>query len=72
MSEVWWNLDIPRLRRVPTLMESGSPRILPALADWTHFYHAASGQFPATAQQCVNKKTLNSHLDQAHQSAKTG
>ena len=36
-------------------MESGSPRILPALADRTHFYHAVSGQFPATAQQCVNK-----------------
>ena len=56
----------------PSLMVSSSPRILPAFADWTHFYHAISGQFPATARQCV-KKTLNSCLDHSHlQSALTG
>ena len=52
-------------------MESGSPRILPALANRTHFYHAVSGQLPATAQQCV-EKTMNSHLDHLRLSAKTG
>ena len=35
-------------------VEASSPRILPAFADRTHFYHAVSGQFPATARQCVN------------------
>ena len=56
----------------PSLMVSSSPRILPAPADWTHFYLAVSGQFPATARQCVNKKTMNSYLDQLREGVKTG
>ena len=52
---MWSVVDTARPRAGSHPMEASSPRILPAFADRTHFYHAVSGQFPATARQCVKK-----------------